>query len=385
VDRTHAVVAFRSERYLAARGWTLPPVWDPIAGDYATRDGWIRLHTNYAYHRAAALRVLGASESRDDVARAVRAWDGEHLEAAVVGAGGCAARSRTAAEWASHPQGIAVARSPLFERSLHPCPSPPIGPGTGAPLEGVRVLDLTRVMAGPVCTRVLAAYGADVLRVDPPGFLEVPALLPEMTAGKRRAFVDLRTPEGRQVLERLIEGAHVMVHGYRNGALEGAGLGAARRRQINPALVDVSVDAYGFSGPWADRRGFDSLVQMSTGIAERGRDAPFPLPAQALDHAAGYLMAAAACHGLARAVVDKTASTARVSLARVAHLLVELGETSDLAAPDLADDEVERCCEIAETAFGPVRRVRCPGRIEGVDARWTIPAGPLGTDAPVWS
>jgi crotonobetainyl-CoA:carnitine CoA-transferase CaiB-like acyl-CoA transferase len=389
VDRTHASVAFRSERYVETVGWPLPAVWDPLAGDYPTADGWIRLHTNYAYHRDAVLRVLGVPASRDAAGGAARAWMADDLEAAVVAEGGCAARMRTAAEWARHPQGAAVAAEPLFDVRSFPTGSLDLPPPLTAPLDGIRVLDLTRVMAGPVCSRLLAAYGADVLRVDPPGFEEVGALLPEMTVGKRRAFLDLKRDVDRRTFEELLASSHVLVHGYRSDALERLDLGAERRRQINACLVDVSHDAYGFTGPWSGRRGFDSLVQMSVGIADRGREArgadgPCPLPAQALDHGCGYLLATAACHGLAR-LVDRQASTSRLSLARVAKLLTDLVGGGDIRGRDLADADVDRCREQAETAFGPVRRVRCPGRIDGFEPRWTRLAGPLGADAAAWT
>jgi crotonobetainyl-CoA:carnitine CoA-transferase CaiB-like acyl-CoA transferase len=400
VDRSHASVAFRSERYVSATGWRLPPVWDPIAGDYRARDVWIRLHTNYRYHRDAVARVLGAAESRDEVAQAVATWAADDLETAVVAAGGCAARMRNAAEWAAHPQGEAVAREPLFETETWPAASPSVPQGAprqaadlperaSGPLAGTRVLDLTRVIAGPVGTRLLAAYGADVLRIDPPGFEEVGALLCETTAGKRCAFLDLRDGSGRATFERLLAGAHVIVHGYRADALERLGFGSARRRAINPSLIDVRLDAYGWTGPWANRRGFDSLVQMSTGIAARGQqatgaDKPFPLPAQALDHAAGYLIAAAVCRALVRRVAEGRASDVRTSLARVAKLLTDLGDSGDPRAADLSIEEAARWREPAKTAYGAIARVRCPGKIEGVEARWEIGAGPLGVAAPQW-
>ena len=389
VDRGHAAAAFRSERYTSAVGWSLPPGWDPIAGDYRTRDGWIRLHTNYRSHREGALRVLRSQPSRDAVAGAVSAWIGEELEAAVVHEGGCAAKMRSAEEWAAHPQGRAVGAEPLFAMEVRAASAASFGDGTQRPLAGIRVLDVTRVVAGPVCTRFLAAHGANVLRIDPPGFEEVGALLPEMSVGKRRAFLDLHDPFDRERFEGLIAGAHVMVHGLRSDAMDRLGFGAARRRDLNPCLVDVSHDAYGFTGPWSRRRGFDSLVQMSCGIADRGRqaikgDRPFPLPAQALDHGTGYLLAAAACRGLIRAMVDHQASEFRLSLARTGALLAALGAQGDIGSPDLAPDEVERFTETASTRFGSIRRIRCPGRIEGSEASWTIPAGPLGIDAPSW-
>ena len=388
VDRGHASIAFRCERYLAPDGWTLPPVWDPIAGDYVAKDGWIRLHTNYRHHRDAVLRVLGVEEKRDAVSAAVRGWSAEDLESAVVGEGGCAARMRSATEWAAHPQGVAIAREPLFAVRTRPAAATLPGPAA-LPLAGVRVLDLTRVMAGPVCTRLLAAYGAAVLRIDPPGFEEVGALLPEMTAGKRRALLDLREPADRAVFERLLAGAHVLVHGYRADALERLGFGTTRRRELNPDLVDVAHDAYGWSGPWANRRGFDSLVQMSTGIADTGRtttgaDRPFPLPAQALDHACGYLLAAGACRALVRLLADRRSSEVRLSLARTARLLVDQGHAPAIDGSDPGTAEIDRWSETVATAWGPVRRVRCPGRIGELSPHLSLAPGPLGIDAPAW-
>lgn len=388
IDRAHAAVAFRSERYLSARGWQLPEVWDPLAGDYATRDGFIRLHTNYGYHRAAVLQVLQVKEDRTAVAEAVRMWEADALEHAVVAAGGCAAALRSAADWARHPQGLAVAREPVFAVDTEPARKLELPePRAGSPLAGVRVLDLTRVIAGPTGTRLLAAYGAEVLRIDPPGFEEVGLLLCDVTAGKRRASLDLRAAADRERFERLLGQAHLLVHGLRADALERLGYGSHALWALNPDLRIVTHNAYGFLGPWAQRRGFDSLVQMSCGIAQRGREAsgnerPVPLPAQALDHATGYLIAAAACRALTRGLQSGEVTCTRLSLARTAQLLMSLGDGGDIHAPDVPSELVSRYLEPAGTRFGPVTRVRCPGTIEGVPARLHIPAGPLGSDAP---
>lgn len=368
-------------------GWELPPVWDAVAGDYATADGWIRLHTNAPHHRDAALGVLGVGVDRAAVAEAVAGWKADDLESAVVAAGGCAAAMRTLDEWATHPQGAAVAAEPLIAWSsgqgVGSGPSRPVV-DRARPLAGVRVLDLTRVLAGPVATRFLAGFGADVLRLDPPDWDE-PAVVPEVTRGKRCARVDLRTAEGREVFDRLLAEADVLVHGYRSDALERLGLGAEHRRRVRPGLVDVALDAYGWTGPWAQRRGFDSLVQMSTGIAAEGmrvagRDRPTPLPAQALDHATGYLMAAAAVRG----VRDGGGATARLSLARTARWLTSLarGSFTDELAPTTPADEDDGPDE--PTPWGPARRLRSPVAIDGAPMRWDRPACALGTHAPAW-
>jgi len=372
----------------APEGWKPPPAWDPVAGDYRTRDGWIRLHTNAPHHRDAALAVLGAAADRKAVAAAVANWTASELEQAVVGNKGCAAAMRSREEWAAHPQGVAVAAEPLVwreEGEASRTQEPAIV--AARPLRGVKVLDLTRVLAGPVATRFLAGFGAEVLRIDPP-FWDEPAVLPDMTLGKRCARLDLRRDDDRARLGALLAEADVMVHGYRADALEALGLGAAWRQAVRPGLVDVSLDAYGWSGPWAQRRGFDSLVQMSSGIAHAGMlhfgtDRPRPLPVQALDHAAGYLLAACALRGLNERARAGKGSCWRTSLARVAALLA--------AAPPAQDDgpltlmsEVDYSPVIETTGWGAVRRLRPPLAIEGAPMAWDRPAGPLGRDPAAW-
>ena len=387
VQRAHAAFAFRRELYAKPIGWELPPLWDPIAGDYAARDGWIRLHTNYAHHRAAVLRVLGVAAERDAIAAAVARSEIDELEQAVVDAGGCAAAMRDVAAWRAHPQALAIHDAPVVTLAPRDASIAPL-PSAALPLSGVRVLDLTRVIAGPVCTGFLASWGATVLRLDPPGFAEVPALLPETTAGKHRAWLDLDDRDQRAVFAELVRDAHVLVVGYRGDALARRGFDDARLRAHNPGLVIAALDAYGWSGPWAERRGFDSLVQMSSGIAARGQQVhasarPFPLPAQALDHATGFLLAAGVCRALALRHDGQTASI-RASLARTAQLLIELGESSDPFAPQPSAADVEPFLEDAATAWGPLRRMRTPGEIAGVQPVGGPAPGPLGCDPARW-
>ncbi|WP_125609877.1 CoA transferase [Specibacter cremeus] len=394
-------------------GWDLPPAWDAIAGDYPCADGWIRLHTNAPHHRAAALAVLGlpVDAPRDEVAAATASRAGEELEAAIVTANGCAALMRTHPQWEAHPQGAAVASEPLVAWGAGHTVMDDGGTRERArlataarPLAGVRVLDLTRVIAGPVATRFLAMYGAEVLRIDPPDWHE-PALEPEMTVGKTCARLDLKTTDGIARLHELLAGADLFVHGYRPDALDRLGLGADALAGRYPGLVDVALDAYGWSGPWAARRGFDSLVQMSCGIAQAGMDhygsdAPHPLPVQALDHATGYLVAAAAVHAW-RERLDGSVRSSRLSLARTAVELLRTGP-STLAGEGggTPDGDAGRAAAEAvtapvppsppddwpaeQTAWGPGRRLPWPVDVPGVEAGTSLPARGYGSAPAKW-
>jgi len=385
VDRRLASMWFAWS--LRPQGWTPPAPWDPIAGDYRSADGWIRLHTNAPHHRKAALEVLGVREDKAAVTNAVEGWAGEALEQAVVDAGGCAAVMHSAASWQASEPGRHVEAEPLIaweEIGRSAARTDAVEPAR--PLSGLRVLDMTRVLAGPVSTRLLAALGADVLRIDPPDWDEA-GVIPEIMPGKRSARLDLKKPDDRQAFERLLAGADLLVHGYRNGALEGLGYGEAERKALNERLIEVTLDAYGWTGPWRDRRGFDSLVQMSCGIAEagmrlQGKDKPTPLPVQALDHATGYLMAAAALTALTEQRRSGTIMRARLSLARTAALLMRHPGSVDGHMEAQRQDDLDSTVE--NTGWGPAHRLRQPIAIEGVDLRFALPATPLGSNSAEW-
>ncbi len=376
-------------------GWDLPPIWDAIAGIYQTRDGWIRLHTNLPHHRAAALSVLGGSPTRDAVAAAVATYDADTLETAIVQAGGVAAALRSRAQWNAHPQGQAIAQSPLIEwlpaRAIQRRDT---AANAARPLAGLRVLDLTRVLAGPVATRTLAGFGADILRLDPLDWYE-DNVVPDITLGKHCARLDLRAPTSQTTFETLLSQADILIHGYRPDALAGLGYDLEQRQKIAPNLIEISLDAYGWTGPWATRRGFDSLVQMSTGIAHAGMgwanaQRPTPLPVQALDHATGYLMAAAALRALTQATQSGRAQNARLSLARTGELLWQMADQQGLPAtydpaqdlPPAGPDDFQSRPEI--TPWGPARRLRPPLSIQGTAMQWQRPASELGSSPAKW-
>jgi hypothetical protein len=385
VDRRLASFWFATS--LRPMGWEVPPLWDPVAGDYATQDGWIRLHTNAPHHRAAAESVLGACADRAAMAAKVAQWSSADLEQAVVDAKGCAAQMRNWAQWQQHPQGLAVNAEPLVHFIDSQDEKATTWQGSVAqPLAGLKVLDLTRVLAGPTASRFLAGLGADVLRIDPPTWNE-PGVVPEVTLGKRCARLDLHQPADRALFENLLKDADILLHGYRADALEHLGFGAERRRQLAPGLIDVCLNAYGWSGPWQNRRGFDSLVQMSSGIAEAGQrwkqaDKPTPLPVQALDHATGYLMAASAIRLLTERLKTGRGGSARLSLARTAKLLIEHGPGAGEALR--AEEAQDQSSWVEQTPWGPAHRLLAPVKIGGTPLQWALPATELGSHRPQW-
>ena len=379
---------------LVARGWQPDDPWDSVAGDYACADGWIRLHTNAPHHKRAALAVVlgkptvNEDDARTRIASAVRDWRKEELEHTVINSGGCAAAMQTLSDWQEHPQGLAVANEPLIHWQVSGrVNANEFSQATDRPLHGLRVLDLTRVLAGPVCTRFLAAYGADVLRIDPIEWDE-PSLVPEVTLGKRCAHLDLKSKADRALFISLIESADVLVHGYRPGAMHDLGLSDEVLAKHNPALINISLCAYGWQGPWSMRRGFDSLVQMSCGIAHAGMqhymsEKPHPLPVQALDHATGYLMAAATLHALAVRRKSGDVMNAKLSLARTAHVLQHYKQLDSHRNFDaLHETDVSR--DIEATPWGLVNRVKFPLHFPDIEARWALPACPLRTFPAQW-
>lgn len=386
VDRRLASFWFSSS--IRPIGWDVPPLWDPVAGDYASADGWIRLHTNAPHHRAAAERVLGTVVDRSEMAVNVAKWKAAELEQAIVDEGGCAAQMRSWQAWQSHPQGLAVNAEALVQRQTYEntLDTPWLG-SAARPLAGLKVLDLTRVLAGPVASRFLAGLGADVLRIDSPTWNE-PGVVPEMTLGKRCARLDLKSPEGRQLFESLLKDADILFHGYRADALEQLGYTTSALQTLAPGLIDVSLNAYGWSGPWRNRRGFDSLVQMSSGIAAAGMawkqaDKPVPLPLQALDHATGYLMAASAIQALSERLKSGRGGSARLSLARTAKLLVEAGQVPEQPALR-AEEPGDQGLVVEQTAWGQAHRVLAPLTISGTPLQWDLAAGELGSHRPQW-
>jgi crotonobetainyl-CoA:carnitine CoA-transferase CaiB-like acyl-CoA transferase len=391
VDMRHAVVECRSERYLRVDGKPPPPAWDAIAGVYKTRDRrFVRLHTNFPHHRDAVCRVLNCRAERDDVQAALMQWDAEAFETAAYAAGGVVSMMRSYDEWSELPQAKAVATLPLitFEKIGEAAPKP--WPKGDRPLAGLRVLDLSRVIAAPVAGRTLAVHGADVLLVSGPDLPAIPWLTIDTGRGKLTSFLELKSEQGRNELKGLLAQADIFSQGYRPLALENLGFSPQNAARINPGIIFVSLSAYGQVGPWAQRRGFDSLVQTSTGFNHAegqaaGIDGPKELPAQMLDHATGYLMAFGAMMAKARQSREGGSWHVRVSLAQTGRWIWNLGRLTDgLKTEDLKADSIKPFLEPASSGFGPLVAVSHAARLSKTPAFWARPAMPLGSQAPQW-
>jgi crotonobetainyl-CoA:carnitine CoA-transferase CaiB-like acyl-CoA transferase len=385
-----AAIEFRSDRYISVDGNPPKDPWDKIAGLYRTSDGrFVRLHTNFPHHRAGVLKLLGCDYSREAVQRALDGWQGEAFETAAAEAGLVVTMTRSFAEWDAHGQGRAVAGLPAFSiERIGDAPPQPLPPGD-RPLAGIRVLDLTRVIAGPVCGRTLSGHGADVLLVTAAHLPQMGTLVMDNGRGKLSTFIDLRDAGGRDTLSGLVRAADVFVQGYRPGAVAGNGFSPEQAAQLRPGIVYLSLCAYGHEGPWKHRRGFDSLVQNANGMnhAEAqaaGSQQPKPLPCQAIDHASGFLLAFGAMTALARRATLGGSWHVRVSLAQTGHWMRGLGRIDGLACPDPGLGDVRDRLEESSSGFGRLTAVRHAAMLEETPARWVRPSVPVGTHPPAW-
>ncbi|MFY2992623.1 CoA transferase [Achromobacter xylosoxidans] len=391
VDMLHAAQECRS--HFTING-VAPDPRDPITGAYRCGDGgWVRIHANFPHHRDGALALLGCptgdGATREAVEQALARWRALDFEQVAADAGMVVAAMRSFDEWDRHPQGQAIAAQPLLtiERigEADPRPLPKYG-HDARPLKDIRVLDLTRIIAGPVCGRALAAYGADVMLVNSPHLPNIANLI-DTSRGKLSVQADLDTADGRIALANLLRSAHVFVQGYRPGGMSALGFGPQDAARLRPGIVYVSLSAYGAVGPWANRRGFDSLVQTAAGFnqaeaAAAGQEAPKPLPMQILDHASGYLMAFGAQVALARQATEGGSWHVRVSLAQTAHWLRTLGRVDgglSCSMPGFAG-----LLETEPSGFGELVALRHAAQFSQTPARWTRPSSPPGTHPTVW-
>ena len=391
VDVRAAAISLRSARYLRINGKPPPGPWDPLSGFYQVRDGgWISIHCNFPNHRDAALAVLGVAAERALADQAALGWDGEALEDAIHAKGGCAGFVRSEEQWARHAQAQAVAAQPLIEiQRIGDAPPEPLTPGD-RPLSGVRVLDLTRVLAGPTCARSLAEHGADVLKITAPHLPDSGAVELDTGIGKLSAHLDLRTAEAAEILRGLVRDADVFSQSYRPGTLGARGFSPEALAALRPGIVCVSLSAWGRTGPWRDRRGFDSIVQAVSGIAHANGDGAKPrlLPVAAIDYVSGYLMAFGAMVALERRSREGGSWLVRVALARTAKWIVDRGLVAKDAYAGLPEElPKEELLPLFSEQDAPDGRIRHLGPIVTLSetpGRWSRPPVPLGYHAPVW-
>jgi crotonobetainyl-CoA:carnitine CoA-transferase CaiB-like acyl-CoA transferase len=391
VGMRHAAVEFRSEQYLTIDGGAPASIGDPLFGSYHTGDGrFVRLHMNFPHHRENILRFLGCAPTRAAIEAALQEWEAIAFETEAYRHGCVVAAMRSLDEWARHPQAAAVAGAPVVQVEKIGEAAPQPLPRGRRVLSGLRVLDLTRIIAGPVAGRALAAHGADVMRISAPHLPFIDWLVKDTGRGKLSAFADIATPGGRAALRRLIGDADILLQAYRPGSLAARGLGPADVAALRPGIVYGSLSAYGDYGPWAVRRGFDSLVQTATGFnaAEAqaaGVEGPKELPCQALDHASGYLLAFGVLMARMRQAGEGGSWLVRVSLAATGRWIWNLGRVENgfsCAVPSRND--VADLLEESQSPFGLMRGVRHAAQLAATPAGWTRPAVALGSDPPVW-
>ncbi|EJC97965.1 CoA-transferase family III [Fomitiporia mediterranea MF3/22] len=348
VDPRHAILEFKSESY-----WLIDDKkpsgksFDELSGLYQTKDGFVRIHTNFPHHKQGILDLLHCEATRESIQAALLTWDAQEFEDQVAYNGMCATKSRTFEEWDKHPHALAIRTTPPVQLiKVGEAPKRETYSSASHPLDGIRVLDLTRVLAGPIAGRTLAAHGADVLLITSPNLPDLPYLDCDTSRGKRTTQLELNNEVDRTKLKELAKEADVFLQAYRPGGLRDKGFGVAELVQEHPGLVCASLTAYGWDGPWKDRRGFDSLVQNATGFGyaeaeafqqslkdPNGNEAPLrPLPCQAIDHASGYLLAFGINAALCKTVTEGGSWEVRVSLAAVGQWIRSLGRIEPHAA-----------------------------------------------------
>ena len=396
VNVRRATASLRSNKYMNVGGVPVDNERNSIMGVYPAKNGrWSYLHCNFPNHRDAALGVLGVEDDREAVRQAVARWDALELEEAIIAAKGAGGMVRSMEEWAKHPHSAAVASLPLLEiEKIGDSPPEPL-PDGDRPLSGVRVLDLTRVLAGPTCARTLAEHGADVLKITAKHLAYNPSQELDTGHGKLTTHLDLRDEKQLETMKALVREADVFSQGYRPGTLARRGLSPEDLAQLRPGIVYVSLSAFGRVGPWASRRGFDTVVQTVSGISNRqgelfpgAEPGPQFYPVSAIDYLTGYLMAFGALVALARRVREGGSWLVRISLAQTGRWLVDLGQTPEAEVLDVPKDftseELDNWTTFSDVQAGRLRHLAPVVQLSETQPHWSRPAPTLGSHDPVW-
>jgi crotonobetainyl-CoA:carnitine CoA-transferase CaiB-like acyl-CoA transferase len=393
VDVRAAAASLVSFLYLRYQGATLDRRGLATTALYRTRDGrWVHLHGGFN-SREGTLALLNCDDDAGAIAKAVASWDAQALEDALAERGVCGAKLRSADEWRAHPQGIALAQVPVVEilrigdADREPLPGPRAGVQGARPLSGVRVLDLTRVLAGPTCARTLAEHGAEVLHVRSPMLPSIEPFVIDTNPGKRSCYLDLDSKSDIDQLRALVRDAHVFSQGYRPGALARRGFSPANIAEMRPGIIVVSIDCYGHEGPFAGRPGWEQLAQTVTGMAHEhaGDEHPALVPAAINDYTTGYLGALGVMCALARRAAEGGSWHVRVSLTRTAMWIMSLPRVARDAKPGGFDvASISPWIIEMDTAWGPLTRLGPIARMSETPPRWDLPPAPLGSNPAAW-
>ncbi|MEV4418468.1 CoA transferase [Patulibacter sp. NPDC049589] len=393
VDVAHAAASLRGFLDQVVDGETLDP--DPTGrlpgvGLFAAQGGWVQTYGAFPPLRERTLGVLRCDDDRGAIARAVAGWDADALVDALVDAGAPGATVGTAAEWEASDQGRALRALPLvvLERIGDAPPEPFPALRDPRPLDGVRVLDLTRIIAGPACGRTLAEHGAEVLQIASPRLHSVRRAAIETSPGKRVVHLDLTDPGSLAALRALVPAADVLCQNARPGALGRRGLGAEQLAELRPGIVYVSTDTYGHVGPWRLRPGFEPLAQAGVGWADEHRDAegrPTIVPALPCDYATGYLAALGAMAALRRRVIEGGSWHVRTSLARTAMWFRDQeGRVDPAGAPGTPAAATAGRRIRLDGGFGAVDQLAPAVTMSGTPPRWATPGGPPEDGPPAF-
>ena len=358
----------------------------PLTGIFECGDGrYIHLHSSFR-DAPGVLTELGLTDDADadEIAGAVRKRGSFELENALAAKRLCGAVCRTEAEWLAHPQGALLASRPVVEVERIGDGAPmPLGEGA-RPLSGVRVLDLTRVLAGPTCARTLAEHGADVLHIASPGLPTLPLFEMDTGHGKRQAYADLDDAAQAETLRELVRGADVFSQGFRHGALERRGFGAEDLARLRPGIIYVSENAYGHAGPWRHRPGWEQLAQATTGVTViQGIERPSITPAAMNDYTTGYFGALGVMMALRRRAEEGGSWRVTVSLSQTSMWYMRLGHELDRAGAS-GEGDAAALTEECETPYGRMRRLRPALQMSETQPRWELPSAPLGSGEAAW-
>lgn len=383
-----AGLALATSNYLRVDGRAVKS-WDPFTGYYRARgDDWVYLHGNFPHLRSGLLRLFGVADDLDALRQAVALRCADEIEDAAGAGGLCAVKVRSRAEWERHPQHLATASLPLLEITrVGDAPPQPLA-AAQRPLSGLRVLDLTRIIAGPMAGRTLAEHGATVMVVSAPQLPSIEPLVIDTGFGKHACHADLDTAAGVAALRGLVSDADVFLNAYRPGALEARGFAPAELARLRPGIVCVSISAFGRSGPWSSRRGYDTLVAAASGLTFPGSGTPSRLPCQPLDYLTGYLAAFGAMLALRRRALEGGSWHVQLSLERTSAWIREMqdviGAETGLPAEAPAETGIADLYAETDSAFGRLRYLRPALCMSLTPPHWSRPPVPLGSDAAAW-